>query len=161
MAIRKTKQDEVYAVASATNAHGYGHLTIHVYNALGHGGATLKLDCQAGGTSPGETYSWKHGVWKDYSVLDMETMRRGYLLMRSIRRVLDKLYDEHGSVKNFAEYALRVLRAAGVKQVYLRPGLNSTFYGDATTLKGYRPKADGDALLTELKAMETIVIKSC
>lgn len=158
MATRKSKSEEVYAVVSATYAHGHGHLTIYVHNALGAGGATIKIDSLAGGTAPGQTYAWKHGVWKDYDVIDLKTLRLGYLLMRAMGKKLDKVYDERGTAKNFAEYALRVMRAAGVRQVYMRPGVNSTFYGDVTTLQGYHPVRQYDSLLNELFNMEQAVI---
>jgi hypothetical protein len=158
MATRKSKSEEIYAVATATTSNGFGHITIYVHNAVGHGGATIKLHCQSGGTSPGETYGWKHGLWKDYDVMDVETLRKGYWLLRAMKRKLDKVYTDQGNAKNFPEYALRVLRAAGVRSVYLRPGLNSTFYGDATTLHGYNPVRHGDSLLNELVNMEQAIL---
>lgn len=162
MATRKSKSEEVYAVANAVHQYGYGHVTIYIHNALGFNGGNIKIDCQAGGTSPGETYSWKYGVWKDYDVLDVETLRRGYWLMRAMKRKLDKAYTDHGRAKNYAEFALRVMQAAGVRRVYLRPGINSTFHGDVTTLHGYSPVRNHDALLIELSNMEQAIIqRSC
>lgn len=154
------KRTPVHAVVNARFEHGYGHITVHVYNILGEGcrSGTIKIDCQAGGTCPGETYSWKYGVSNDYDVLDVHALRTGYWLMRAMQRRLDKDYDERGSAKNYAEFVLRVLRAAGVRQAYLRPGVNSTYYGDVTALHPYDPVKQGDALLNELHNMEQAII---
>lgn len=158
MATRKS--NPVYAVANARYEHGYGHVTIHVYNALGEStdSGTIKIDCQAGGTCPGETYSWKYGVSNDYGVLDVNALRRGYWLMRAMKRKLDKEYDELGSAKNYAEYVLRVLRAAGIRRVHVRPGVNSTYHGDVEALHAYDPVKHGESLLNELHNMEQAVI---
>jgi hypothetical protein len=160
MATRKQNPNPVYAVANARFEHGYGHLTLHVYNALGESSrsGTIKIDCQAGGTCPGETYSWKYGVSNDYDVLDVHALKKGYWLLRAMKRTLDKDYDEFGSAKTYAEYVVRVLRAAGVRKVHLRPGVNSTFHGDVQTLHAYNPVKNGDALLNELHNMEQAII---
>lgn len=162
MATRKSKSDEIYAVASATYRHGHGHITIHVHNALGDSGATIKIEGQAGGDNvPRTIYSWKFGVWKDYDVMDQATLRKGYVLMRAMKKKLDKVYDERGPEKTYAEYVLRILRAGSVRRIYLRPGVNSTYYGDPTALHGYTPIQQGDSLLNELSNMEQAILGMC
>lgn len=157
MATRKRTPNPVYASASARVDNGYGHLTIHIHEAFGSIG-TIKIDCQCGGISPGETYSWKHGVSNDYDVLGVHALHKSFLLMRAMAKKLAQEYTDHGNAKNYAEYALRVLRAAGVRKVYLRPGVNSTFYGDVKTLHPYDPIKQGDMLKNELHNMEQAII---
>lgn len=160
MATRKRNPNPMYAVADARLQHGYGHLTLHVYNALGESSrsGTIKIDCQAGGTCPGQTYSWKYGVSNDYDVLDVSALHKGYLLLRRMKKALDKVYTEHGSAKTYAEYVLRVLRAAGVRKVHLRPGFNASYQGDVQSLHAYDPIRQGDSLLNELHNMEQVII---
>lgn len=160
MATRKRNPNPMYAVAAVRLQNGYGHLTLHVYNALGDSSqaGTIKIDCQAGGISEGETYSWKYGVSNDYGVLDVHALHKGYLLMRRMKKALDKVYTELGSAKTYAEYVVRVLRAAGVRKVHLRPGVNSTFHGDVQSLFAYDPVKHGDSLLNELHNMEQAII---
>jgi hypothetical protein len=157
MATRIRKVNPVYATATATTGHGYGHITIHVYEMFG-GGATLKIRCQSGGTSQGETYAWEHGLSNDYSVLGVHTLKKGYWLMRRISRSLEKERNENGSVHDFAEYALRVLRAAGVRKIHLLPGVNPGYIGDHQTLPSLDPIKQGDLLLENLKLMEQKII---
>lgn len=159
MATRKRNPNPVYAVATASHEHGYGHLTIHAYEMFGYQGGTLKITCQSGGTSsPGETYAWDHGLANDYSVLGVEALKKGYWMMRRIKRVLNKEYDDHGRAENYATYVLRVLRAAGIRKIYLRPGVNSSYHGDVKTLPGFDPIKQGDTLLNELHNMEQAIL---
>jgi hypothetical protein len=78
--------------------------------------------------------------------------------MRRVKRVLDKAYDENGSPADFAEYTLRVLRAAGIRKVHLHPGVNSRYHGDEKELPGFDPVKQGDILLNELRAIEQATI---
>jgi hypothetical protein len=159
MATRKSKSDTVYAIARGRHEHGYGHVTIHVYGLFGSSGCTLKIDCQTGGdTSPGETYSWKHGVHHSHAVLGVDELKKGYWLMRAINRNLAKVYEEQGAPAHFADFAVRVLRAANVRKMHLHPGVNSRFYGDELTLPGYDPLKQGDMLRHDLHTVEQAVI---
>jgi len=157
MTTRKRNPNPVYAVASAKHEYGYGHVTIHIHELFGGRSGTLKIDCQSGGTSPGETYGWKHGLCA-HDVLGVEALRNGYWLMRRVKKILDKQYHEQGAPANYAEYALRVLRAAGIRKVYIRPGLNSTYRGEEKDLPCFDPTKQGDALLEELRSMEQAII---
>jgi hypothetical protein len=157
MATRNRKTDTVYGVARGRHEHGYGHVTIHVYGLFGSN-ATLMLDCQSGGTAHGETYGWKHGLTPSHSVLGVHELHKGYLLMRRMKKELDKVYEADGSPGNFAEYAMRVLRAAGIRKVHMHPGVNSRFFGDELALPSYDPVRQGDILLHELRMVEQAVI---
>ncbi|WP_157644049.1 hypothetical protein [Burkholderia ubonensis] len=159
MATRIRKVNPVYATATATvNHHGYGHITIHVYELMCYRGGTLKISCQSGGSSPG-TYAWEHGVSNDYSVLGTEALKKGYYLMLRIGRLLEKERSEHGSPRNFAEYAVRVLRAAGVRKIHLLPGVNPGYIGDAQALPSLDPRKQGDLLTENLRLMEEKIIE--
>lgn len=159
MATRMRKTNPVYATATATVRNGYGHVDIYIYELLTYRGGTLKITCQSGGSSPGETYAWAHGVSNDYSVLDTESLRKGYLLMRRIGKLLKEERDEHGAPRNFAEYAVRVLRAANVRKVHLLPGVNPGYIGDAQALPSLDPRKQGDLLTENLHLMEQKIIE--
>jgi hypothetical protein len=158
MATRIRKANPVYATASAVmSSNGeYGHINIHVYEMFGRG-ATLKISCQSGGVEPRETYAWKHGLSNDYSVMGVETLKKGYWLMRSIERKMEKKRDEEGPVRSFADYALRVLQAAGVRKVHLLPGVNPG-HVDLQTLPFQDPLKQSDLLHDNLRAMEQKII---
>jgi hypothetical protein len=155
---RPRKENTVHAVATAKTNSGYGHVTIHIYDLLGYNNGTLKIDCQSGGTCPGETYAWAHGVSHDYSVLGETALKNGLTAMRRIKRGMEKERAEHGSPRNFAEYAVRVLRAAGVRRVHLVPGVNAGYYGDVKTLPALDPLKQGDVLFDNLRLMEEKII---
>lgn len=154
----KRKPSPVYASATATVREGYGHVTIEAYEMLTYRGGTLRIRCQSGGTAPGETYAWEYGVANDYSVLSEEALRRGHLLMRKISRKLKEERDEYGSPTNFADYAMRVLRAAGIRKVHLLPGVNPG-YVDVQSLPALNPVRDEELLMGNLRSMELKIIE--
>lgn len=159
MATRTRRNDPVHGFANASYNHGYGHVNIHVYELFGYSRGTLKISCQSGGnTSEGETYGWEHGISNDYSVIGINTLKQGYLLMRRVERLLEKERTDRGAPENFADYALRVLRAAGVRKVHINAGVNAGFYGDKKDLPTFDPLKQGDALYNELRAMELKII---
>lgn len=159
MATRKREPNPVYAVALANHERGYGHVRVHIYEALGYNNGTLTIQCQTGGgESVGETYGWKHGL-THYDVLRTEGLRRGYWLMRRIDRQLAKMRTDHGTPDNFAEYALRVLRAAGIRKVHVKPGVNTHFIGDEKSLPCFNPIKQGDALFEQLRSLEQAIIE--
>ncbi|WP_157641910.1 hypothetical protein [Burkholderia ubonensis] len=159
MATRMRKTNPVYATATATVNRDYGHITIHVYELMPYRGGTLKISCQSGGSSRDETYAWEHGVSNDYSVLGMDALKKGYWLMRKVSRQLEKDREELGSPRNFAEYAVRVLRAAGVRKIHLLPGVNPGYVGDVQTLPSLDPRKQGDLLTENLRCMEEKILE--
>ncbi len=153
------KENPVYGFANATYSHGYGHVTIHIYELLGYNGGTLKITCQSGGESGrGETYAWDYGVSNDYSVMKLNALKMGYSLMRRVNRLMDKEYTDNGSPANFAEFAVRVLRAAGIRRVHVKSPINAGYCGDVKDLPRFDPLRDGDALFNTLRAMELDII---
>lgn len=159
MATRMRKTNPVYATATATVRNGYGHVDIYVYELLTYRGGTLKITCQSGGSSPGDTYAWEHGVSNDHSVLGTEALKKGFWLMRRIGRLLEKEQAERGQPSNFAEYAVRVLRAANVRKIHLLPGVNPGYIGDAQALPSLDPRKQGDLLTENLHLMEQKIIE--
>jgi hypothetical protein len=157
MATRIRKVNPVYATATATSQNGYAHIYIYVYEMFGRG-VTLKISCQAGGSSHGETYAWDHGLSNDYSVIGLDSLKKGYWTMRAIARALEKERSENGSARDFAEYAVRVLRAAGIRKIHLLPGVNPGYIGDHQKLPSLDPIKQGDLLLENLKLMEQKII---
>lgn len=152
MATRTRRENPAYAFANASFSHGYGHVTIHVYELFGYGRATLKISCQTGGSSSEGSYAWEHGLSNDYSVIELDTLKRGCTLMRRVERLLAKDREELGEPQTFAEYALRVLQATGIRQVHLNTKVNAGFYGAIKDLPSFSP--NHPQLQTELQAME-------
>lgn len=151
---KKKEQSTVHAVARAyyNPSFGYGHIDIHVYDLLGYGGCTLKITCQTGGHSQPEAYAWNHGIAEgSSSVIGLNALKIGYFLMMRIDNRMKKIEDEYGRPRNFADYATRVLRSAGIPVVHVlervngQLGLGTNF----TDLPGFHPERD----LLEIRAM--------
>lgn len=157
MTTRIRKPNPVYAVVTARHEHGYGHIYIHVHEILGYNNGTLKISCQSGGVSSGETYAWDHGV-SHHSALGLVALKKGYWLMRRITRELNKEYDAHGSPAGFSSYALRVLRAAGVRKVHVLRGLNSILPYDLAALPTLDIRKQDDDFLAELVNLEQSIL---
>lgn len=153
------KENRVYAHISASYNHGYGHINIHVYELFGYNGGTLKISCQSGGSSAseGQTYAWEHGVSNDYSVIGLNTLKQGYWLMRRISNQLKKFNEDQGYPETFAEYSLRVLRAAGIRRAHVMRGVNMRGQ-EVKTLPMFDPLKQGDLLLAEIQNLEQSII---
>lgn len=153
---------KVYAVAKATMAHGYGHVEIYVHELGGYRDGTLKISCQTGGSYSQDnptSYAWEYGISTNHSVMGMDALKNGYRLMRKLSTAVGKVRDAEGAPRTFSEFAIRVLRAAGVRRVHLLPGVNPGYYGDPATLPSIDPRKQGDYLREELGSMEAKVLE--
>lgn len=152
------KQNPVYAHIRASVEYNYGHINVHCYELFGWNGPTLKISCQTGGSEKSVSYAWQHGLSDDFSVIGMNACRLGYLLLRKISKRLKEVEDEHGSPTSFADYAVRVLQAAGIRRVYMTPGINGSISGAITDLPCADPRKDGDSLRAGLLALEESLV---
>lgn len=159
------KANTKYALACSRVEHGYGHIIVHVHDLFENGGngTTIKIACQVGGEHSRvnlKSYAWKHGISNGYDTINTQTAHQGYLLMRRADKALDKVYDEAGSPKTFAEYAVRVLRALGIRKVSVNPKINAG-YQDLDKLPKFDSTRDHDELLNTLLNMENELIGTC
>lgn len=153
------KPSPVYAYVSVSREYGYGHVNIHVHELFGYSNGTLKVSCQTGGTSGQDgSYAWEHGISSDFSVIGPHALKQGYLLMRRVAHEMDKAAKAQGYPETFAEYALRVLRAAGVRKVYVNSRVNVGVSGKVTDLPCYDPRKQGDALRDIIGSLEASVL---
>lgn len=154
------KKDEIYAYARGVFEGNFGHLNIHVHEMFGYGSTTLKISCQTGGLSGQiNSYAWEHGLSNDYSVLGLDTLKRGYLAMRRADRLLCAMRNDRGYPETFADYAIRVLQAFGVRRVYVNPRVNGGISGQVTDLPCFSPIKDYDALREALYALESDLVR--
>lgn len=152
-------ESRVYALARATHQHGYGHLTVYVYELFGYASPTLKISCQAGGNAARRrTYAWEFGLSNGNGVLKGEACRLGYLLMRRIDKALAELEAVRGQPDSFAEYAARVLYGAGVSKAYVLSGINASIRGEVTDLPCFNPRRKGYLFADALITLETQIL---
>lgn len=156
------KVSPVYALACSRREFGYGHIILHVHELFTNGGngTTIKLSCQVGGNIQSKSYSWVHGLWNNYETINTQTLHQGYLLMRRADKVLEKLYQEKGSPQTFAEYAVRVLQALGVRRVSVNSMINAG-YQDLAALPKFDSRLEQDALQNALLSMENELLGVC
>lgn len=162
------KKPEKYAIAQASTSHGYGHISIHLYETMPYSRATVKISCQTGGSSSDaepQSYAWVHGLSKDYGVLTLSDLKEGASVLRKIDRGLiaaaeDDRRNGLGSnyVNSFARYALRILLAAGVKKVYVNPNIGRSF-NDYKELPCASMPRDADDAYEWLSALESLLIE--
>lgn len=129
MASKKLSESvHAFARAEYDRSSTYGHVHIHVHDLFGFSGPTLKITCQSGGEfrKPDElsTYGHQHGLSADYSLIKGDALKTGYYLLKRVDAQLNKLASEYGPVKDFADYAVRVLGAIGVRKVHVLEAVN-------------------------------------
>lgn len=117
-----------FARAEYDRSSTFGHINIHVHELFGYSGPTLKITCQSGGEfrKPDELYTYAHqcGLSADYSLIKGEALKTGYYLLKRIDDRLAKAQAEFGREKDFADYAVRVLAAIGVRKVHVLEPVN-------------------------------------
>lgn len=157
----KKSESRVYAYAGLTHDHGFGHINVHVYEMFGYGQATLKLSCQTGSSSPStevRSYAWKCGVSNDYEVVGLAVLKKGYFLMRRIENQLEKVRRERGRPESFGEYVVEVLRAAGVRKLYVNDQIGRPV-SNHEAFPCFDPLREGDDARNVLIAMENELLR--
>lgn len=149
------KKNKPYAYVFASIAYGYGHVNILVHDLFSYNGPRLKIGCQTGGQHE-KSYAWEYGLANDYSVIGEEDCHQGYLLLRRMNKVLAQQRDEFGPPATYAEFVIRALHAARIKDVYLNTDKGGRLSGNEG-IKGL-PLLDSrkhaDVIRAEITALE-------
>lgn len=161
-------KSKIYAVASATadSSTTFGHLNITIYELFPYrSSCSLKITCQMGGFSlqdaDHKSYGWDYGLSNDYGLTDLYALKEATTIMRRIQN--NSIKEEIASSgaferpQTFGEYALRVLRHAGVRRLHINEKVNKGFstLEDLPVFHVIRNQAAAAALLN---AMEQEVI---
>lgn len=150
----------VYATIRCTLSE-FGHISICVYELFDMSGPSLVITCQTGGGGDcSKAYAWRHGISSSSSILGYRELAASMAVMKRIEANLNKMTAENCYARTFAEYAARVLIAAGVPVAYLRetPNANIPLGTPWTDMPALNPKKEKDALVAALMRMEQALV---